>query len=344
VRRLFTAFVALFLATSAWADRPTTFAWDAQPSWPVGTTVELCANSVCATGITGTQHTLDVPVTPGQQIAAKVRAQSGEDVSEWTEITETWPAEPVGLSSQKALGEKMAIAYVNGAAANGGAVNATTISAAAINATTGNFIVVGFSSYQGAAGVVTGVTDTAGNTYQQAGSDESADGTHHASVWYAENITGNASNVVTGTYTGSSAYRCIVVAQFSGVALSGSYDQASTLNITSSGTTHTSGNTGTTTQADEVVVGSYIVVTGGSTLSGSAPTVLGPNASNNNAMGYKIVSSTGAQSTTLTSASSEQYIAQVRTFKAATGGGGATALPRRAIDGPFYGALRGSVR
>ena len=150
---------------------------------------------------------------------------------------------------------------------------------------------------------------------------------------------------MTAAFAGSTPYRCLSVAQFSGIATSGAYDQASTINVAAGGRTHTSNNTGTTTQADELVIGSYIAWDNAYTLTASAPTVIAAQVSGgNNAIAYKIVSSTGAQSTTLTTLTNTVYAVQARTFKAATGGAAATALPRRALDGPFYGALRGSVR
>lgn len=99
----------LALATSvAWAGLLTTFAWDADPAWPVGTAVELEANGVNAGGITDAQHTLDVPVLPGGVIAARARAvppsgyQCGEPIgpcppSAWSTLAQTLPATPSGL-------------------------------------------------------------------------------------------------------------------------------------------------------------------------------------------------------------------------------------------------------
>jgi hypothetical protein len=92
-------------ATVASAGRVTTFAWDSRPDWPAGTTVELCANGVCTTGLTGNQHTLDVPVIPGEVIYAKARSippsgyQCGDPIghcppSVWAILQQTWPNIP----------------------------------------------------------------------------------------------------------------------------------------------------------------------------------------------------------------------------------------------------------
>ncbi len=67
--------IALALGFSeASIARQVTFAWDAGPTWPAGTTVELEANGVSANGISGIQYTLDVPVQPGEVITARARA------------------------------------------------------------------------------------------------------------------------------------------------------------------------------------------------------------------------------------------------------------------------------
>lgn len=101
------ACIALLFDYSANA-RVTTFAWDAETSWPAGTTIELEANGATASGITTNQYTLDVPVQPGEIIHARARAippdgyQCGEPLalcppSEWTNLVQTIPEIPSGL-------------------------------------------------------------------------------------------------------------------------------------------------------------------------------------------------------------------------------------------------------
>lgn len=100
-------FLALLFACSANA-RVTVFAWDAAPSWPPGTTIELEANGATATGITTTQYALDVPVQPGEVINARARAippagyECGDPLepcqpSDWATLVQTLPAIPIGL-------------------------------------------------------------------------------------------------------------------------------------------------------------------------------------------------------------------------------------------------------
>ena len=105
-------FIALALGLSAAAiARQVTFAWDASPTWPAGTTVELEANGASANGITATTHTLDVPVNPGELINARARAippagyECGDPLascppSPWSEsLIATLPPDPTGLQA-----------------------------------------------------------------------------------------------------------------------------------------------------------------------------------------------------------------------------------------------------
>lgn len=105
--RWFWLVLALVVSTAG-AGRLTTFAWDARTDWPQGTTVELCGNGdVCLSGITGTQATLDLPVSPGDVIQGRARAvaplgyQCGTPpkpcpYSEWTIVVQTWPMQGIG--------------------------------------------------------------------------------------------------------------------------------------------------------------------------------------------------------------------------------------------------------
>ncbi len=88
--------------------RIATIAWDADPAWPIGTTVELEANGATVNGITDTQYTLDIPVQLGDTLNVRARAlppagyQCGNPIgpcppSDWTTLVQTWPAVPSGL-------------------------------------------------------------------------------------------------------------------------------------------------------------------------------------------------------------------------------------------------------
>lgn len=135
----------------------------------------------------------------------------------------------------------------------------TTISNdTALNTTTGNFLVVVINSAKlvDYAGIVTGITDTAGNTYQKAiGVYRAGNQYIRTEIWYAENITGNANNITTATYTATSTGRYISVAEFSGIATSSSLLDTSS-NPQGPVTSHTS-NTATSTSTGDLIIGGF---------------------------------------------------------------------------------------
>jgi hypothetical protein len=118
-------FACLILVTmTASADRLTTFGWDIDPSWPPGTTIELCGTGeVCQSGITGTQGTLLLPVSQGELINGRVRANPPTGYqcgfppidcppSDWVMVAQTLPSAPIGRWAWKEGLEPMAISYL----------------------------------------------------------------------------------------------------------------------------------------------------------------------------------------------------------------------------------------
>lgn len=110
----------------------------------------------------------------------------------------------------------MALAFVN-RAQGGSTASSTTLASPAISHTTGNLLIVMIETNGGMG--VTNITDTASNTYTAVGS-EFNNGSNWYQIYYSENITGNASNVVTVTFSAARIYRAIVVYQVSGAATS----------------------------------------------------------------------------------------------------------------------------
>lgn len=217
----------------------------------------------------------------------------------------------------------MAIAYVNGAG-NNATSSATTIAATAANHTTGNTVIVWISNYTGGQPSVSSIADTAGNTYTIAGAVGHGDASHSLECWSATNITGNASNVVTATFSASAAYRVIIVAQYSGLATSAVYDAGGTLSISANGTTHTC-NSLTSTQADEVIIGAYIQWVGAATsMSASGSYNLRASSGGAWALVDQIVASTGSYSPVVACNSADRYACMARSFKMAAAGGGTT--------------------
>ena len=109
----------------------------------------------------------------------------------------------------------------------------------ALSTTSGNFIVVIVGLYSTTT-TVSSISDTAGNTYVKAIGENLGLWNERKEIWYAENITGNANNITTVTFSASVLYRYISVAEFSGVATSSSLDDIS--HNETEGTEHSSGN------------------------------------------------------------------------------------------------------
>jgi hypothetical protein len=99
------------------------------------------------------------------------------------------------------------------------------------------------------------IADTAGNTWATDGPYTDANSGHRLQMWYAYNITGNASNVVTITFSTNSSNSGVSVMEFSGERTSSDPLDAHGYNVSTSGNqpSVTSG-TFSTASANEVIV------------------------------------------------------------------------------------------
>lgn len=142
----------------------------------------------------------------------------------------------------------MSLAFVQATSAHNDG-SAASISAPAISTTTGNLIVVAVRSNAGIS--VTSVTDTAGNTYTLIDTQIAPIYNSPLTMFYAKNITGNASNVVTANFSGSVNYRGISVQEISGADTTNPFDVSA--KGSANGPDVTTGSF-TTTVADTIVV------------------------------------------------------------------------------------------
>jgi hypothetical protein len=125
----------------------------------------------------------------------------------------------------------MAIAFVNRAENTVSSSGVGSVSTAAESHTSGNLLVVGVS-VQSATSIT--VTDTAGNTFNDTGLFVTG-GTNRIRLYYADNITGHASNQVTAALTsGTAAYFTIGVLQFSGFSTTDALESTAQANSTGS--------------------------------------------------------------------------------------------------------------
>lgn len=147
-------------------------------------------------------------------------------------------------------------AYVSSASRSSQSGGSTTSVFPSFNLSSGDLVVV-FASWAETSALTATISDTAGNTYTQAGSyaRSSEGGDDYAvGLWYCLNPTGNASNVVTVTYSGTATYR-------EGCAASYSYSGSIELGDTSSGS-NTSDVTPWTTSPDVSAVNGDLIVGG----------------------------------------------------------------------------------
>ena len=200
------------------------------------------------------------------------------------------------------------IAYVNGTG-KFEAGSDSTIVADATNHSTGNLLVVfvGMLSYTE---TVSSIADTAGNSYTFI--RRLRNGAVTLEAWYAKSITGNASNVVTVTYTGSIAERSVIVLQYSGCDKTSPLDQWDS--ATGSSSTPTSDNE-TTTLADEVLVAGANLLNSKDYTAGANYTLRVETDTPYAGAEDRIVSSIGTYNATFSLSGSTNWVIILATFK-----------------------------
>lgn len=166
----------------------------------------------------------------------------------------------------------MAIAFVKEVVAGGSASAATTLVLTIPAATTvsvGNHLI---GSANGSAGVVTGVVDSKGNTWQ-VDKTEAATATADRASLFSSKITVALTTGDTITITfGASSHRAASIQEWSGLATSSWFDKAASAGALA-GTAADSTATATLAQAAELVYG---IVAHTSTVTSFTPEVLAP--------------------------------------------------------------------
>ena len=126
----------------------------------------------------------------------------------------------------------------------------TTVAATAFSVTTGNALAV-FTDYHSATVTVT-VSDTAGNTFT-AGTACDQNGNSHGQWFWSLNVTGNASDVVTATFSLARSHKEITVYQLRNVTAK-DFNGACATSSSSVGTA-TTGSFTTTVAAEMLLIG-----------------------------------------------------------------------------------------
>jgi hypothetical protein len=191
----------------------------------------------------------------------------------------------------------------------------TATNTTAYHSTAGALIVAVIRSQNGS---VTSVTDTAGDTFVQAGSDSGS--TVRTEIWYALNATGNSANVVTANWSASTSFTNVVVQEFEGVATSSALD--ATASGTSTTTTLVTGTYSTVEQYEVSVIAAS--QNGGYTFTSSGFNNV-PQSTSSTKLLYRFLTATQSSiTTTVTSSGGTDGSIALATFKgtANTGGGG----------------------
>lgn len=209
----------------------------------------------------------------------------------------------------------MALALVT-TAGFGNSSSSTTVASPATAHTSGSLLVV-VVNWETAATNLSSMADTAGNTYSNLTKRTSTN--MGSQIWYCANITGNASNIVTATFSSATTGHSIMVHEFSGAAVSSVFDQEN--GTSGTGSSLSAGNV-TTTQADEVLVAGFVRWNSGGVWTEGSSYTMGANTSAINTgympsmMEYRIVSATGTYDGNATNTGGGEYLAVVASFKA----------------------------
>lgn len=233
----------------------------------------------------------------------------------------------------------MALAHVSTKHGGGTGGSTTATLSATQTHTAGNLLVAVFSG-QTAGAAISGIANTAGDTWVQAGSVfNGASNSNYLYIYYVVSTAGHASDQVTVTYASSVLQRHFSVYEFSG------QDTSSVFNATASGSNASTGTAMTTSSitlaaSEEVIVAIGESDNGTITAGGGGYTVAQPlGAGTFFATGFKIVSaSEAAQMTAGGNAKWELFAAS---FKAASGGGGGGVTYPQLERRGFRGESRG---
>lgn len=210
----------------------------------------------------------------------------------------------------------MAIAYVNSGSGTGSTA-ATTMASSAFAVTAHNTIVVGISNYTDPVRTITGVADTAGNTYTVCGTTYNPTALWGMDMYCCTDAIANASNVVTVTYSAAAAWRVVHALQYSGMDKSSVYDSAAAGKLEGVATTTHTSNTLVTATATELVCAFYVCNDNPYALTGTSPYNLRIDlASGDSGSGDIFAATAGTYSVALTTATGNTYGIIARSFKA----------------------------
>lgn len=201
---------------------------------------------------------------------------------------------------------------------NAGSYSNTNVATLTSNVTAGNLLVLGLTA--GSADTVSSITDNQSNTWTLAASNTGTD--RQTWIYYAKNVNGG-STTVTVTFAASTfPDSCLTIREYSGLDRTSPLDKTASANDgTSFLTTHDTGTTAATTQANELAVavvgssGSSDPVFAAGTNYGHLQQQNGFDVFTYQGMTDRILTATGTQNTNMTTTGSVRGEGVLVTFK-----------------------------
>jgi hypothetical protein len=202
--------------------------------------------------------------------------------------------------------------------------SASSLACPATSHTTGNSIIVGFK-WETNMGTIDSITDTAGNTYTHVsagpwGYPSPYDARHD--MWYAHNITGNGSNVVTANFTEAHTFNIMFCAQYSGMS---NEAPETTATGAATGTSVTTGSFSPAASGNANIAVGSADSSGGSFTQGSNYVERaedpGAQAAGDAVLEDRLSAPSGAQTASVTYSVSQDLGLNVVSFKPSAGGG-----------------------
>lgn len=227
----------------------------------------------------------------------------------------------------------MAIAKLQNNTTDGGFTGSSTVACAFPGACTpGSFLVALANVGTNQAHVF---TDSASNVWTTEAFIYDSFVNYTIAIGWAQNASGSTVTVTDSFVSGTSIFRTLTVAEFSGVATSSPLDVKSAGKSISPATTTPTDDSITTTAAGDLIVSMLGTDGAASITAGSGFTLLAFNSSSSTGAEFQIQTSAGGIAPAFGSSNVRSVIISAA-FKAAAGGGGGAAVPPSLVMAPRW--------
>jgi hypothetical protein len=196
-----------------------------------------------------------------------------------------------------------------------GAVTSSTLAYAA-NCTVGSLLVCALQVGTGGAGITLSVSDSVNGAWTLA--EQTHNNNDNVALFYFANNQSAAKPTVTCTQTGGPGTMRFALEEWSGLA-GAPLDQVASNASNGTTTSPSSGNTPTTTGANELVIGAISGASGVPTITAGGSATLDLNLTGRLGMEYQIVSGLGAQAAAFVYGTADSFAAVCATFRTSAG-------------------------